>query len=211
MSRDVRRARRTVAALLAVLAVAGCTSADDPVDPPSTPTSTAGPTGDAAPEWTADELVEAVHARPEEEAIASADGEVAYQEVAAPARAEVLEVRAGDASTTVVYRLTYLGDGDLDVGSSYFSPERAANPDARGLALQLPEENRRLRPYLAVDDDTTTGAEPTCMCTRLPMRMFHGRPMLQTATFPALGAATTTVDLEMLGFPLLAGIPVTRD
>ena len=209
MSRVVRGSWGAVVVLVGVLAVAGCSGEDDPVDPPAT--QSAEPTGETGPEWTADELVEAVYARPDAEAIASTDGEIAYQEVPAPARLDVLEVTANDVSSTVVYRLTYLGDADLTVGSSYLSPERAANPDARGIALQVPEENRRLRPYLAVDDDTTTGAEPTCMCSRLPMKMFPDKPMLQTATFPPLGEGSTTVDFEVLGFPLLTDVPVTRD
>lgn len=202
-----RTSWRVAAVVVAVLAVAGCTGSDEPVDPPST--ATAEPTGDAAggEEWTVDELVDAVYASPEQEPIASVDGELAYQTVPAPARAEVLEVSASEASTTVLFRLTYLGEADLTVGSSYLSLERVTNPDVRGIALQVPAENRRLRPTLALED-APTGEEPVCMCSRIPMAVSPDGAMVFTATFPALDPGTETVDLEIVGFPLLTGVPV---
>lgn len=209
MSGLVRRtAGGAVLVIVGALALAGCTGGGDPVDPTEAavdPTATSDP----APEWTADELVEAVFARPEQEPLGSVEGELAYQDVPAPARADVLEVTAGEASTTVLLRLTYLGETDLVVDSSYLSPERTSHPDVRGLALQVPSENRRLRPDLTVED-ANPELEPLCLCSQIPMKVFPDQSMVFTATFLPLEPETTSVDLEIVGFPLIEGIPVAR-
>jgi hypothetical protein len=210
----IRQARRAhparrapwhpVVVLATVLLVAGCTG-DDPPSPVDTPSGDGGRTG-----WTAAELIEAVSAQEDDEVLRSVEGELAYQEGPAPARFEVVDISADDQATTLVLRLTYLGDGSLQVLSTYLSPDVRLADDVRGLALQVPTENVRYQPTLAA---LSTDPEGTveCLCSDLSEHVDAATSFLFTATFPALDPATRTVDLELAGFPLIEDLPVDRE
>ncbi|WP_258725071.1 hypothetical protein [Cellulomonas sp. NS3] len=201
----MRAARRApwhaVVVLASVLLVAGCTGDDapSPVDTPS-----------GEPDWTATELIEAVSAQEDDEVLRSVEGELAYQDVPTPARFEVVDISADDQATTLVLRLTYLGDGDLQVSSTYLSPDVRLAHDVRGLALQVPAESIRYQPTLAA---LSTAPEETveCLCSDLSEQVDAATPFLFTATFPALDPATRSVDLELAGFPLIEDLPVDRE
>jgi hypothetical protein len=190
-----------VVVLASVLLVAGCTGGDtpSPVDTPS-----------GEPDWTATELIEAVVAQEDDEVLRSVEGELAYQPVPTPARFEVVDISADDQATTLVLRLTYLGDGDLQVLSTYLSPDVRLADDVRGLALQVPTENIRYQPTLAALS-TTPEETVECLCSDLSEHVDAATPFLFTATFPALDPATRAVDLELPGFPLIEELPVDRE
>ncbi|MGW6129074.1 hypothetical protein ACWFNE_03515 [Cellulomonas sp. NPDC055163] len=192
-----------VVVLTSVLLVAGCTGDDTPS--PDDTTSSDGSSSD----WTATELIEAVSAQEDDEVLRSVEGELAYQQVPAPARFEVVDIAADDQATTLVLRLTYLGDGDLQVASTYLSPDVRLADDVRGLALQVPTENIRYQPTLAASSTDPEGTVE-CLCSDLSELVDGATPFLFTATFPALDPATRTVDLELAGFPLIEDLPVDR-
>jgi hypothetical protein len=197
-----RRAPWRAAVVLAtVLLVAGCTGDDtpSPVDTPS-----------GEPDWTATELIEAVVAQEDDEVLRSVEGELAYQQAPTPARFEVVDISADDQATTLVLRLTYLGDENRQVQSTYLSPDVRLVHDVRGLALQVPTENIRYQPTLAA---LSTAPEETveCLCSDLSEHVDAATPFLFTATFPALDPATRAVDLELPGFPLIEELPVDRE
>jgi hypothetical protein len=206
-ARSARPARRApwhaVVVLATVLLVGGCTGDDTPA-----PVDTSSSDGSGS-DWTATELIEAVSAQEDDEVLRSVEGELAYQEVPAPARFEVVDISADDQATTLVLRLTYLGDGDLQVQSTYLSPDVRLAHDVRGLALQVPTESIRYQPTLAAlsTDPGTVG----CLCSDLSEQVDAATPFLFTAMFPALDPATRTVDLELAGFPLIEDLPVDRE
>lgn len=213
--RQARRARparrspwRAGVVLATVLLVGGCTGDDTP-----SPVDTSGDSrteDDGGSDWTATELIEAVSAQEDDEVLRSVEGELAHQTVPTPTRFEVVDVSADDQATTLVLRLTYLGDGTLQVPSTYLSPDVRLVRDVRGLALQVPTENIRYQPTLAA---LTTNPEETveCLCSDLSEHLDAATPFLFTATFPALDPATRTVDLELAGFPLVEDLPVDRE
>ncbi|MFS0699709.1 hypothetical protein AB6N24_07015 [Cellulomonas sp. 179-A 4D5 NHS] len=194
--------------LATVLLVGGCTGGDTP-----SPVDTSGDSrteDGGGSDWTATELIEAVSAQEDDEVLRSVEGELAHQTVPTPARFEVVDVSADDQATTLLLRLTYLGDGALQVPSTYLSPDVRLVRDVRGLALQVPTENIRYQPTLAA---LTTNPEETveCLCSDLSEHVDAATPFLFTATFPALDPATRAVDLELAGFPLVEDLPVDRE
>ncbi len=197
-----------VVVLATVLLVGGCTGDDTP-----SPVDTSGDGRDedgGGSGWTATELIEAVSAQEDDEVLRSVEGELAYQTVPAPTRFEVVDVSADDQATTLLLRLTYLGDGDLQVVPTYLSPDVRLVHDVRGLALQVPTENIRYQPTLAALD-AAPGETVECLCSDLSEHVDAATPFLFTATFPALDPATRTVDLELAGFPLIEDLPVDRE
>ena len=204
---SARASWRVAATFVGVLSVAGCTGDDPPAEPTASATTEEVPTADAGPVWSLEELTDAVVSQ-DEEVIASIEGELAYQEEPVRARFDVLAVDAGDAATVVRLRMTTLGDGEsVQTLDAYLSPDRSLAHDIRGIALQVPAQSTRLQPTLVApnsDSDGTLG----CLCSALPGSVDPAKPFLFTATFPPLDPATKTVDLELVGFPLVTGIPV---
>lgn len=199
-----RRAPWHAVLVLAAVLVAGCTGDDTPA-PVDTPSGEDG----GGSGWTAAELIEAVSAQEDDEVLRSVEGDLAHQDVPTPTRFEVVDIAADDQATTLVLRLTYLGDGDQEVRSTYLSPDVRLAQDVRGLALQVPTQDVRYQPTLAAL--TTAPEEPVgCLCSDLPEHVDPAAPLLFTATFPALDPATREVDLELAGFPLIEGLPVDR-
>lgn len=201
---------RGAAALLigAVLAVGGCTSDEKPDPDRSTgATETSEASG---PEWSTSELSAAVFE--EEDVLTTVDGEIVDQEQPASARVEVLELSATDLGTFVRFRYTYTGEGKLLTGTEYLSPDRIGwTYDVRDIALRLPEDNLRLRPTIAVPDANPDDRYGTrCLCSTLTGQALGGTPMTWTATFPPLDADVETVDLEIVGFPIVEKLAVDR-
>ncbi|MBB2925252.1 hypothetical protein [Cellulomonas cellasea] len=205
--RPARRARWHAAVVLAaVLLVAGCTGDDTPA-----PVDGDAETSDGGGrDWTATELIEAVSAQEDDEVLRSVEGELAHQTAPTPARFEVVDISADDQATVLVLRLTYLGDGDVQVPGTYLSPDVRLVDDVRGLALQVPTENIRYQPTLAALN-TDPGGTVECLCSDLSEQVDAAAPFLFTASFPALDPATRTVDLELAGFPLIEDLPVDRE
>lgn len=209
--RTTRASWRVAAVLVGVLAIAGCTGGDEPDDTAAS-TAEAAPTNDAGPLWTSAELTDAVLSTDRaRDAIASVEGELAYQEEPVPVRFDILAVDAGEQATVLRLRLhaTTPADGDSTrTMNDYLSPERRSTDDIRGIALQVPAQNTRFQPTL-----TSLNSAPEvigCLCSALSEYVNADTPFFFTATFPALDPATKTVDLELVGFPLVTGIPVTR-
>ncbi|WP_141372089.1 hypothetical protein [Cellulomonas cellasea] len=192
--------------LATVLLVSGCTGDDTP-----SPDDTPSVDSDAeTSDWTATELIEAVSAQEDDEVLRSVEGELAYQTVPTPTRFDVVDISADDQATTLVLRLTYLGDGTLQVPGTYLSPDVRLADDVRGLALQVPTEDIRYQPTLAALS-TDPGGTVECLCSDLSEQVDAAVPFLFTASFPALDPATRAVDLELAGFPLIEELPVDRE
>jgi hypothetical protein len=206
--RSARATWRVTAALVGVLVVAGCTGDDAPSEPEATASASATAASDGGPEWTADELMEAVQSR-EEKVLGSVEGDLAFQEEPVPVRFDVLGVAAGDEGTVLRLRMTHLGGSGVQAMPRYLNPDAMIENDIRNIALQVPEQSIRFEPTLATLDSDPDEVEQ-CLCSDLSQYVDPATPFLFTATFPALDPATRTVDVELNGFPLIEGIAVDR-
>jgi len=186
--------RLAVGASLAVLALIGlgaCTS--DGADPAPTSSSSA----DAAETWTSTDLAAALFAAPATSgSLATVTGAVPSTATPNPATVEVTEVRANSTSTLVRFTLR-----NVDEPGTF---------DIRGITLIDTAATLRLQPYIGRLANELTMGNPLCACSDAPLQMSKQGQLL-SAVFPPLAASSTTVTLELLGFPLLENLTVTRD
>ncbi|WP_024286151.1 hypothetical protein [Cellulomonas sp. KRMCY2] len=187
-------------------------------DEPSTPdpSGAAGPTGSATPEaepedWTRAEIAQALFTGDvgTTEVLGSATGAVRDPAHPFPASIEVTDVHAGQASTVVRFTLTNVDDSDPLISLFAFNSLSPLTRDVRDVALVVPQEDARLQPFLAVPVDPDKDGS-FCTCSAAPLQMSREGQLL-SATFLPLGEGTTTVSLEVPGFPLVENLPVTRD
>ncbi|MFC3689732.1 hypothetical protein [Aquipuribacter hungaricus] len=115
---------------------------------------------------------------------------------------EVLEVRAGPTGTLVTMQVT--AAETVGVGLSTFITGEIGNTEyPTDMDLVDPTTQERLQPITAAEGGQW------CQCSFLP-RVIGPEPARISAGFPALDPSTTTVDLRLGTFPVLADLPVTR-
>ncbi|GIG19396.1 hypothetical protein Cch01nite_01200 [Cellulomonas chitinilytica] len=196
----------TGAVLVAVL-LAGCTGKDDP-SPTSAPSGSSSAAKNTS--MTREELQKAVFGADlgTSTVLGSVDGAVPDPAHPLPARIDVTSVVADDSSTVVKFTLVNTAGTDPLVQMSAFNKWRPLAGDIRDVALVDPDAGLRLRPFVGWLGDTSHDAG-ICTCATAPLQMSEVGQLL-SATFPALDAATTTVSVEIPGFPAVEGVPVTR-
>lgn len=124
-----------------------------------------------------------------------------------PARIEVTEVRASEVGTLVRFTLKNVDGSDPLLSSAAFNHKSPLTFDIRDVALIDAAQNLRLQPYLGVLPSNRDFSISTC--SGMPLQMSQAGDWL-SATFPPLNKGTTTVALELAGFPLIEGLPVSR-
>ncbi|MDM8085636.1 hypothetical protein QUV83_12745 [Cellulomonas cellasea] len=200
------RRARAVAAALALSAMLAACSSDDPAPEPA-PTEVAET--QASDDWTVAELEQAVLEGDigTSTVLATVTGALLDGPRSIPAEVEVTEVAADEVSTLVRFTLRAVDDSNPMLPLTFFNQLRPLTADIRDVAIVDAGAGLRLLPFVGVsqaDADKTL-----CSCAGSPPRMSQvGQPL--SATFPALDTATTTISLELPGFPAIEGLPVAR-
>ncbi len=194
--------------LLCALVLSGCTDGDDEPRPGGGPAD-GSPSASASPQDPAqaltDELLADAEALP---AVATAQGVLTVNQAQVAVAVDVLEVRAGEATTLLRWRLRSAGEQRVDSFSSSMS--RAGLQDTRGIVVTDAAGGTRLQPYTYQAPDTTTfRGDPFCACSTLP-RTVGPEGVVLDAVLPPLDPAATTVDVLLPGIAPLRGAPVTR-
>lgn len=217
ISRTSRRARAAALALAATLLVAGCTGDDTPdptttgaggtpVPGESTTVPSAEPEGPTAAdvEATVGEQVGTT------EPTKVVDGELPRSGNGTfAAQAGVVAVEAGAASTRLVVALrTTSGDEEM-VPLEAFNEWSPLTMDVRDLSVTDPTAQTVLLPYLGLAEGKTPPDGTFCLCSTSP-KTLNGDWVTLYATLPPLTAETTTVSVDVPGFPTVTDVAVTR-
>lgn len=203
-----RTAPRVLAAVaLGLGALTACSAADEP-EPTSGPTSPAPDASEERTGWTAAEIESVVLGTlPADDVLGSAEGAVPDRYGDHPAVVEVTAVRATDRTTVVWFTLRNVEDGSASLPLEAFNTRSPLTMDVRDVALVDVASGVRYQPYLgvSVQDDTKS----FCTCAHAP-KQITTKGQLLSATFPAIPEGTTTVALELAGFPLIEDLPVAH-
>jgi len=196
-----------MAALVALAALlAGCSSGG--ADPQPAPTEAAA-TADSPGDWTRAELERAVLEGDvgTSTVLGTATGALEDGSRSHPAVVEVTEVVADDVTTLVRFALRNVDDSDPVLPLSMFNRRTPLTDDIRDVAIVDPGRGQRLLPFVGISQ--TDASVSLCSCSGSPAKMSQvGQPL--SATFPALDPGTTSVSLELPGFPVIEDLPVTR-
>ncbi len=200
------RARVAVAALALSAMLAACSS-DDPSPKPAPTEAVATQASD---EWTVEEVERAVLEGDigTSSVLATVTGALVDGPRSIPAEVEVTEVAADEASTLVRFTLRGVDDSSPTLPLTFFNQLRPLADDIRDVAIVDAGAGLRLLPFVGVSQ---VNADKTlCSCSGSPARMSQvGQPL--SATFPPLDAGTTTISLELPGFPVVEDLPVERN
>lgn len=205
---------RIAAAVGAVAVVAvglvvfsSCSADEDPVPTPTAGETTA-PAGDDEG-WTRAELEALVFEGDigTSTVLGSASGEVRSRPTPFPAEVEVTEVTAGPASTLVRFTLSNVDDSTPLLGLESFNARTPLTRDIRDIAIVDGTLGQRLQPFIGVQADKPDTS--ICTCAAAPAQMSTEGQLL-SGTFPPLDPGTTTVTVEIPGFPAIEDVPVTR-
>jgi hypothetical protein len=199
-----RRALAAGIAVVTVLAVSACTG-DDPAPDPA---PTGGGTSSADEGWTREQLEDLVMTGDigTGTVLGEAAGEVPSTPTAYPASIEVTQVLAGPSSTLVRFTLRGTDDSAPLLSLDSFNKATPLTDDIRDIALVDEANDQRLQPFLGVQDGVADTS--FCTCAAAPGQMTTAGQLL-SGTFPALDPSTTSVTLEVPGFPVVEDIPVT--
>jgi len=195
-----------VAAVVLVLLLCGCSDDGEArPDGPPTPDGTSGLNSpSASPAVRASERLLG-EGTPEDEPLASAQGQLPMIGDSSPVRVDVLEVRAGEESTLLRWRLASATTEPVATYTSALSFPLGF--DTRQVALL--SDDQRLQPFTFVPQVDITGNDADCVCSRMPEQVGpDGTPM--TALYPPLSEGTEQVDVVLPGIATLLGVPVTR-
>ncbi|WP_421734647.1 hypothetical protein [Cellulomonas sp.] len=194
-----------VAIAVGGVALVACTGDDEPT-PTGTGTASSSP---AAEGMTREELEAAVFGSDSASTVlGSVEGAVRDPLHPFPARIDVTEVVAAEASTTVRFTLVNLEDTDPLLQLTAFNDQRPLTMDIRDVALVDPTASLRFLPYVGAPNAAGETAS-ICACSTAPLQMSEVGQLL-SATFPPLDPSTETVTLEIPGFPPVEGVAVSR-
>ncbi len=112
-----------------------------------------------------------------------------------------------DASSTIVqFTLVNTQDTDPLLQFSAFNALHPLFSDIRDIAIVDPGAEQRLQPYIG----QLPGKElDLCSCSYSPLQMSSAGQLL-SGIFPPLDPSSTTVTVEIPGFPPVEDVPVTR-
>ncbi|QTE29961.1 hypothetical protein [Pengzhenrongella sicca] len=213
MKTPVRFVVGTAAFAVVVLAGLAACSSDDPAPDPATSAASSDPdptATDADPAWTGASLATALFDAPIAAApLATVTGALASDTTPIPATIEVTQVRASADSTLVTFTLKNVDDSDPTVNPKAFNADQPGTFDIRGITLIDAVAKQRLQPYVGRPVDDLEVGLPLCACSDAPLQMSTEGQLL-SAIFPPLDEGTKTVTLELVGFPLLEDLPVSR-
>lgn len=169
--------------------------------PQTTEVPDASPTMSSADQLTAQILGGATGSA----AVATVKGNLQVQASAVPVVAEILEVRAGAASTLLRWQLKSASGQQVQARGYTFS--RPPLFDTRAVALRDTTGKRVLMPftYVPQKSDLDNG----CVCSQIPQTVGAAAEPLY-ALYPPLAPSTTAVDVTLPGFAVAKGVPVTR-
>ncbi len=200
-------------AVTSVLLLAGCSGASSPGDgatrtAPSSPGAmTASGSATPAPASAEHVTAQVLGNPPTTAPIASVTGNLTVLADEFPAVAEVLEVRAGAASTLLRWRLKSAAGPQTGTRGSGLS--RPPLFDTRGVSLRDAVGKQVLTPFTYVPQAMGLDLDTGCVCTGVPGAIGEdAEPMY--ALYPPLDPAATTVDVVLPGFAVAKAVPVTR-
>ncbi|WP_258726151.1 hypothetical protein [Cellulomonas sp. NS3] len=196
-----------VAAVGVGLVVLASCSPDDEPGPGAT--STAGASSSTGGDtWTRAELQELVFEGDvgTSSVLGSVSGEIPSRPTPFPAEIEVTEVSAGSESTLV--RFTLRNDGEeVSPSLESFNRRTPLTKDIRDIAIVDTTLGARLQPFLGVQASAPDVS--MCTCADAPKQVTDAGQLL-SGTFPPLDPGTTTITVEIPGFPPVEDVPVTR-
>lgn len=210
-----RRARGTALLLAATLLVAGCTGDEEPGPTTSSTaggTPSAGASTPAEPEGPTAAEVEATvgNQAGSPEPVKVVDGEIPQTgEGTFAAQAGVVAVEAGTASTRLVVALRTTSGGEETVPLEAFNEWAPLMMDVRDLSVTDPNAQTVLLPYLGLTEGKTAPDGTFCLCSASP-KTLNGDWVTLYATMPPLTPETTTVAVDVPGFPTVTDVAVTR-
>ncbi|NKX92130.1 hypothetical protein HF995_02390 [Sanguibacter hominis ATCC BAA-789] len=211
--RSAQRARGALCLLAAALLVAGCTGDDAPEPTASGSVSTPTP-GATATELEGPTVadVEAMAGEQvgETEPMKVVEGEIPDTgDGTFDAQAGVVAVEAGESSTRLVVTLRTTSGAEETVPLDAFNEWSPLTMDVRDLSVTDPAAQTVLLPYLGLAEGKTPPDGTFCLCSASP-KTLDGDWVTVYATLPPLDPATTTVSVDVPGFPTVTEVPVTR-
>lgn len=211
--RSTRRARGALCLLAAALLVAGCTGDDAPE--PTASGSGSTPTPGATATELEGPTVADVEAMAGEQVGATEPMKVVEGEIpdtgdgTFAAQAGVVAVEAGASSTRLVVTLRTTSGAEEMVPLDAFNEWSPLSMDVRDLSVTDPAAQTVLLPYLGLAEGKTPPDGTFCLCSASP-KTLDGDWVTLYATLPPLDPATTTVSVDVPGFPTVTEVPVTR-
>jgi hypothetical protein len=209
MTKHLSRAVALPVTVLALVAGLAACSGDDDKTPPASgssgPSASATATGQSADQL-AQQLLASATAEPP---IASADAMVLLNPQQTGGRrqaltADVVEVSAADTMTVLHWRLRSTSGDSIQPSGTWLNGGTAGS-DTSQVAIVDTTGKLRLLPFKTDTGDFATG----CICSPMP-RDVNGTGVDMYATYPALAASATTVDVALPQFPVMKGVKVTR-
>lgn len=204
--RQHSRPTAIVVPLIAALLVASCTAAGDDGETPEP----GGTRFEGTPEPTAvdpEEVSAQLLSAGEEalEPVAEAEGAVRVYDGTtgeAPAIAEILSVDRDARATRLVWRLSSRS-GTIRLDPNTLRVDSGV--DAQDVDLVDPQAQQRLKPYRYRDEINFA----QCICSSVPIRLDE-RGQVLYGLYPPLGEGTSTVTVEIPGFPAIEDVPVSE-
>jgi hypothetical protein len=194
--------RALVAGTALALLLTGCSGDDE--ERPDGSSASRGPSASATPTAGASERLLGA-ADEQAEPLATAEGDLPLLGTSSRVRVDVLEVRAGEESTLLRWRLASPTTEAVRTYTSALSYPLGF--DTRQVALLSTEE--RLQPFTYVPQRDIGGAAAGCVCSDVPEEVGQ-EGQLMTALYPPLAEGTEQVDVVLPGVATLTGVPVTR-
>ncbi len=197
--------RALAAAAALALVLTGCSGEDE--EQPEQSSGPGEPSASATPTAAASERLLGAAAEQAEQAepLATAQGGLPLLGRSSRVRVDVLEVRAGEQSTLLRWRLASTTAEAVDTYTSALSYPLGF--DTRQVALLSADE--RLQPFTYVPQRDIGGAAAGCVCSDVPEEVGE-EGQLMTALYPPLADDTEQVDVVLPGVATLTGVPVTR-
>ena len=180
--------RRAALALLTALVLTACTNDEEPRPPADGQT----PSAAGSPADPARQLVESRFAKDAQPTpAATVTGFLVVTEEPVPVTVDILEVRAGESSTLLRWRLR--SSTGQTVGSLSSTMARTGLFDTRGIVLRDAAGKALLQPYTyeAESNDISMGGL-NCTCSTLPPDV-GAESVLLYGVFPPLDPGATTV------------------
>ncbi|MFC6005544.1 hypothetical protein [Angustibacter luteus] len=207
MTRHLLRSVALPVTVLALVAgLAACSGDDDKKSSGQTsPGASASPSGQSADQLAQQLLATATASPP----IASAQANVQLNPQLSGSTplaltADVIEVSAADTMTVLHWRLRSTSGDSVQPSGTWLNGGTAGS-DTSQVAMVDTAGKLRLLPFKTDTGDYATG----CICSPMP-RDVDGTGVDMYATYPALAASATTVDVALPQFPVMKGVKVTR-